>query len=164
MSVTIVEPAQDHAQAIAVICSTGWRQTVAGKFSEEYQLKNTAFWYNEERVKNDIEQGVYSFVALVDSKVVGVIGGGMTAPAVGEVYVFYLDPAYRYQGIGRRLLDALTEQQKAQGAVEQWVSVQEGNKLGLPFYEARGFVYRTKKEETTDTGELQISLRYSRSI
>ncbi len=34
---------------------------------------------------------------------------------------------------------AITDQQRAQGEAEQWVTVIEGNDKGIPFYEARGF-------------------------
>ena len=164
MEISIIKPDASHAQAISRICSTGWRQTVEGKLSEEHQLKNIAFWYNPERIKRDIEQGSYSQIALAGSEVVGVVGGGMTAPKVGEVFVLYMDETYRYQGIGRLLLQAMTKLQIENGATEQWVSVQEGNQRGIPFYEARGFKYREKKVEVTDTGEQQVSLRYSRTI
>ncbi|MFZ3579477.1 GNAT family N-acetyltransferase [Virgibacillus sp. DJP39] len=46
-----------------------------------------------------------------------------------EIYVLYVDETYRYKGIGRKLLEALTLQQMNKGATEQWVSVQEGNQL-----------------------------------
>lgn len=164
MQVSIVKPKMEHASAIAGICSTGWMQTVEGKLSKAYQLANIEFWYNPERIQQDIEKGIYSHIACIGNKVAGVIGGGMTAPTTGEVFVLYMDEKSRYQGIGRQLLEALTKEQKENGAIEQWVSVQEGNHLGIPFYEARGFEYRGKNTELTDTGEQQVSLRYCRSI
>lgn len=164
MEMSIVEPAEHHIKAISTICSKGWKQTVEGKLSAEYQELNVAFWYNHERIREDLEAGFYTHVALVDSDVTGVIGGGMTGPGVAEVFVLYMDETYRYRGIGRLLLDALTELQKEQGAVEQWVSVQEDNQRGIPFYEARGFACQGKKSEMTVAGEEQVSLRYSRKI
>lgn len=164
MEISIIKPDAGHAQNIARICSIGWRQTVDGKLSEAHQLKNVAFWYNLERIERDIEQGSYSHIALAGPEVVGAIGGGMTAADTGEVFVLYMDENYRYQGIGRKLLDALTKLQIEKGATEQWVSVQEGNQRGIPFYEARGFKVQGKKIEETDTGEQQVSLRYSRNI
>ncbi|WP_156857444.1 GNAT family N-acetyltransferase [Oceanobacillus sp. AG] len=96
-------------------------------------------WYNHERVLEDIVQGAYTHVALVDGEVAGTIGGVMTGPSVSEIYVFYVDENYRYQGIGARLLEAFTMEHVEKGAREQYVSVEEGNKLGIPFYKARGF-------------------------
>jgi len=70
-----------------------------------------------------------------------------TAPEQGvfEIFVLYLDPMRRGEGIGTLLLDAITEQQRAQGAREQWVSVEPENMKGLPFYYARGFEVRGKR-------------------
>jgi hypothetical protein len=31
--------------------------------------------------------------------------------------------------------------QKEKGATQQWVSVAKGNQKGIPFYEAKGFIF-----------------------
>lgn len=54
-----------------------------------------------------------------------------------EIYVLYLDPKRRREGVGTHLLDYITSIQIEKGAKEQWVSVQKGNHKGIPFYEAR---------------------------
>lgn len=162
--VQIKTPLERHAREIAQICSDGWLQTVEGKLSERFKRENIEFWYNLGRVKKDIQNGIYTHVALLDDKVIGVIGGGMIEKTKGEIFVLYVAEKYRYKGIGRMLLNSLTKQQIRNGAKEQWVSVQEGNMLGIPFYEARGFVFQKKKITVTHTGEKQISLRYSRQI
>lgn len=164
MTVTITEPTIDHAEAISTVCAAGWKQTVEGLLSGEYQEENVALWYNLNCIKKDIQAGFYSHIALIDSKVAGVIGGVMTGPGAAEVFVFYVDEEYRYQGVGRQLLNALSQMQLESGALEQWVSVQEGNQKGIPFYEAQGFLYKEKRAETTSTGEQQVSLRYSREL
>lgn len=164
MDVAIIKPQTKHAEAIAAICAAGWRQTVEGVLSKAYQQQNVEFWYNIERVSNDILKGAYTHVALIDSEVAGVIGGGMTGPGMSEIFMFYVDERYRYQGVGRRLLEALTQEQMNQGASKQWVSVQEGNQLGIPFYEARAFVYQEKRVTSIETGEEQVSLRYRRHL
>ncbi|WP_400245357.1 GNAT family N-acetyltransferase [Niallia sp. JL1B1071] len=162
--ISIEKPKPEQAKAIHRICSTGWRQTVEGKLSEECQKQTVEFWYQLDRIEKDMENGSYSYVALLDSEVVGVIGGGITDENVSEVFVLYIDEKYRYQGIGTLLLEALTKDQVALGAIRQWVSVQEGNHRGIPFYEARGFIFQEKKITATETGEEQVSLRYARAI
>lgn len=164
MNLTIIKPKKEHTEAVASICASGWRQTAEDFYSETYIRKNIDFWYNLKRVSDDIESGVYTHIALVDSEAAGVIGGGMTAPDVGEIFVFYVDEKYRFQGIGKKLLEALTKEQRKSGAKEQWVSVQEGNQLGIPFYEAKGFTFQKKKMERVETGEKMITLRYMRQI
>ncbi|CEI83601.1 ribosomal-protein-alanine N-acetyltransferase [Oceanobacillus oncorhynchi] len=164
MDIAIETAVTEHVKSIAAICSFGWKQTVEGKLSEKYRNKHAEEWYNHERVKADIEQGSYTHVAIVNSKVAGVIGGAITESRVSQVFVLYVEEKYRYKGIGRHLLNILTEEHKKAGATEQWVSVQDGNQRGIPFYEARGFRKQEKKSGVTDTGEPFVNLRYSRSL
>lgn len=142
MNISIIKPSAKHTNDISRICATGWRQTVHGVHSEEYQMKNVEFWYNHKRVLEDIENGTYTHIALVDDKVAGTIGGIMTAPNISEIYVFYVDEAFRYKGIGTKLLDVFTTIHSESGATEQVVSVEEGNTLGIPFYLSKGFQQR----------------------
>jgi ribosomal protein S18 acetylase RimI-like enzyme len=164
MEIVIQKPGAIHSKAIATICSEGWKQTVEGLLSEEYQMKNVEYWYNDERVKNDIEAGIYSYIALRNTEVIGVIGGGKTNVHTGEIYVLYVDENTRYKGVGKKLLETLTQQQMSEGISEQWVSVQEDNHRGIPFYEARGFIYIEKRIKETETEEQQVSLRYLRKL
>lgn len=90
----------------------------------------------------------------------GASGGGPTGERTWEVFVLYLDPNERRRGIGRALLKAMTDQARARGASEQWVSVTAGNLKGIPFYEAMGFV--TAHESDSPSGVR--SLRMVRSI
>ena len=145
MNISIIKAAPEHTEEISRICSIGWRQTVQSIYDEEYQNKNVEHWYNHERVHDDIVKGTYTHVALVDGKVVGTIGGVMTGPDVSEIYVFYVDDNYRYKGIGAKLLKAFTKKHMERGAKKQYVSVQEGNELGIPFYKARGFRQQDQK-------------------
>lgn len=152
------------AERIREICSTGWKQTVQGKLSSTFQQQTVNYWYNAEKVEQDIKKGSYSYVAEIDGKVAGVIGGGMTGKKRGEVYVFYIDKEYRYHGTGKALLHKLTEYHQRKGAEEQWASVQADNDLGLPFYKARGFIQQSVKETKSAAGEVQVSLRMKRDI
>ncbi|MCG1010829.1 GNAT family N-acetyltransferase [Salinicoccus sp. ID82-1] len=160
----IRRPKPEDASDVARICRLGWQQTVEGRLSESHQQQIVDFWYAESKVQQDIGRGHYSYVAVVDGRVAGVIGGGKAGADAAEIHVFYVDEAYRYQGVGSMLLDELTRHHHQKGFQSQWVSVQEGNMYGLPFYESRGFEYAGRKVRSTGTGEVQISVRYRRSI
>ncbi len=164
MTLEIRKTEVGDAERIREICSTGWRQTVEGKLSSTFQQQTVNYWYNAEKVKQDIKKGSYSYVVEIDGIVAGVIGGGMTGAKRAEVYVFYIDSEYRYNGVGKALLHKLTEHQKNKGATEQWVSVQADNELGLPFYKARRFVHQSVKKTKSASGEVQVSLRMKRDI
>jgi ribosomal protein S18 acetylase RimI-like enzyme len=89
----------------------------------------------------------------------------MIEPGAGEVFVLYLDPERRGEGIGTLLLDAITRQQLAHGAHEQWVSVEPENVKGLPFYKARAFQVRgTRPTWGSAPEEGRSSLRLMRRL
>ena len=117
----------------------------------EYNIKHAYF------IKNGM---------VKDDEIVGAIGGGVDEKGIAEVYVLYLDPMKRNNGIGTKLLDHLTDIQKAKyGAYEQWVSVTKDNTLGIPFYEARGFHFEHEQQSYESKPEDRaISLRYKREI
>lgn len=154
----------EDAGRVAEICRNGWLDTVDDRLSDTYKTKNVEFWYSPAKVEQDIKKGQYSFVAEVDNTVAGVIGGGMISRSENEVFVFYMDRNYRYMGIGKQLLNIFTEHFMKKGAEVQWASVQEGNTLGLPFYEANGFYFQSVKETSTGTGEVQRSIRMKREL
>ena len=164
MEVKIRKVRAEDAGRVAEICRNGWLDTVDDRLSETYKFKNVKFWYSLDKVAQDIKKGQYSFVAEVDDTVAGVIGGGMISGSENEVFVFYMDRDYRYMGIGKQLLHVFTGHFKKKGALVQWVSVQEGNSLGLPFYESNGFYFQSVKEMDTGTGEVQRSLRMKREL
>jgi len=154
----------EDSERVAEICRNGWLDTVDDRLSETYKIKNVGFWYTPEKVEQDIRKGQYSFVAVADNIVAGVIGGGMISSRDNEIFVFYMARNYRYMGIGKRLLHVFTEHFKKKGASVQWASVQEGNSPGMPFYESNGFYFQSVKETDTGTGEVQRSLRMKREL
>lgn len=159
-----------HVQGIAKVCSDGYRATYGETHSKEYIERIISEFYHTDRIFEEVTQtnrywGGY-FVAVENNKVVGAGGGGMINDTDGEVFVLYLDPNRRNEGIGTMLLEAITKQQKEEfNASKQWVSVQKGNEKGIPFYEARGFVYQHEQSGYGNAdGEDYISLRYCRQL
>lgn len=122
VNITIVKLDLKHAETIATICTTGWKQTVQGLLSEEYQKKNVDFWYNHDRVCKDIASGAYSQSRLSTPKWSESLEAQWLAHMLGRFLSFMLMKAIDINWIGRRLLEALTQQQLAEGATEQWVS------------------------------------------
>ncbi|PAE15960.1 hypothetical protein CHH91_09960 [Virgibacillus sp. 7505] len=146
----ITQASPDHVAGIAKVCSDGYWATYKKTHSEKYIQGIIEEFYNHDRILKEVSESSWDWggyiVALEDGEVLGAIGGGMIGEGVGEVFVLYLDPDRRNEGIGTKLLDALTKQQKEQfNATEQWVSVAKGNQKGIPFYEARGFVVQHER-------------------
>ena len=158
----------DDAEGIARVCAAGWRDTYRGMMKPERIEAVIAEYYTPERIRREIaapEGWDGWIVAVEDDTVIGAGGGGMTGPGAGEIFVLYLEPARRGEGIGTRLLEAITDQQRAQGAREQWVSVEPENAKGLPFYHARGFQDRGTRPAWGGTpGDGRVSLRLMRHL
>jgi ribosomal protein S18 acetylase RimI-like enzyme len=165
----VIRRAEIHdAEGIARVCAAGWRDAYRDIKEPERIEAVIAEYYGVERISREIaapEGWDGWIVAVEDDTVIGAGGGGMTERGVGEIFVLYLDPRRRGEGIGTRLLDAITAQQRAQGAREQWVSVEPENTKGLPFYYARGFELRGKRPEWgTAPEEGRVSLRLMRRL
>ena len=165
--VRLAEP--DDAEGIARVCDEGWRDTYEGIYEPEQIESVIADYYTPERIVAEITPSPPGWdgwiVAVDDGTVVGAGGGGMTEPHVGEIFVLYLDPTRRREGIGSLLLDAITDQQRAHGAREQWVSVEPENAKGLPFYQARGFQVRGERPTWgTQPEQRRVSLRLMRPL
>jgi ribosomal protein S18 acetylase RimI-like enzyme len=128
-----------------------------------------AEFYVPERVGREVRpspDGVswQGYLVAEDSggEVIAAAGGGLIEPRVGELFVLYADPLRRREGAGRELLAAVTAQQTAAGAEEQWVSVDPGNRKGIPFYEAMGFAARGRRPGYGSAG--RESLRMWRAV
>ena len=147
--VRLARPAE--AAAVCEVCREGFAASSAGLLADETIRRQADLYYAPARIRSEIEGAGASpawqgYVVAVDeeSQVVGAAGGGVRDGAVGQVLVLYLRMSLRGRGIGTALLGFVTDQQRRAGAREQWVSVTEGNDLGIPFYLARGFVERER--------------------
>src|SRR5699024_230752 len=157
-----------HVEGISRVCIEGRQDAISDIKSQENIRRNNKIFYNHDRINGELEEAEGwdgYFVALDDGTVVGAIGGGMKDDDKSEVYVLYLDPQRRREGIGTQLLNHLTDIQRNKGSKEQWVSVLKGNDQCIPFYEAKGFRFMREKEAYGNVeGEKYISLRYRREI
>jgi len=168
LAITVRPAESGDAAGIARVCAEGWRDTYADIYTPEHVESVIAEYYTVERIRGEIAapDGWDGWIVAVEvGSVVGAGGGGMIEPGAGEVFVLYLDPSRRREGIGTLLLDAITDQQLAQGAREQWVSVEPENERGLPFYEARGFQVQGKRSAWGSAPEeARFSLRLVRRL
>lgn len=169
-TVFIRKATKKDAKAIADVLAKSQWFTYKTLYSEGYIKRLIDQYYNVQRIEQEIvfisEEWHGYFIAEMNGKVVGAIGGGMNDDTAGEVYVLYLDPMLLGQGIGTRLLDFFTKIQKhTYGAKEQWVSVAKGNSYGIPFYKARGFIFQHEElAYGTIEKDQDISLKYRRNI
>ena len=153
---------------ISRVCSAGYRATYPDLLSDEEIEATVAEWYSLDRIYHDVvhpEGWNGWWVALDDQTVVGAGGGAFIAPASSELYVLYMDPQRRGEGLGTALLEVITDELYQQGAREQWVAVTPNNQKGIPFYEALGFVVRGTRPAYGNTfQEGRQSLLYWRTL
>jgi ribosomal protein S18 acetylase RimI-like enzyme len=152
-------------EEIVRICSQGWRDTYRDPATAQYIEQTIAEFYTSERIASEIGERDERWGGYVVAELAGRLlvagGGGMIEPNAGELFVLYADPRQRRRGGGTAVLEFITRQQRERGAVEQWVSVEPDNELGLAFYRARGFVERGRRPAHRGDGE---SVRLSRPI
>jgi GNAT superfamily N-acetyltransferase len=167
--IVVQKAEKEHVDGIVSVCIDAQWATYGESHTKDYIQRVIDRFYNHDRVLEEVtstgfEWGGY-FVALENGEVIGAGGGGMTSETAGEVFVLYLNPERRNEGIGSLILEAITKQQKEFGAEEQWVSVSKENEKGIPFYEAKGFIYQHDQdtyEKLED--EEYVSFRYCRTI
>ncbi|WP_193751406.1 GNAT family N-acetyltransferase [Bacillus coahuilensis] len=164
--VTIKQATEREVPGIVDVCTRANWNTYKSIYSEEYIQKVIDTYYHEKRVLQEVgapskEWGGY-FVATDGDTVIGAGGGGLVSESSAEIYVLYMDPNRCSEGIGSQILEVLTDQQRAFGAKEQWVSVAKGNALGIPFYEKKGFVFDSEEVEN-EHNEVPV-LRYKRRL
>lgn len=152
--VRIEEATSEDADDICRICITSWRETYADILPDEYIEANDRVRYEPERIAGQIEEsdGTVGWLLALDGEeseegephetnetVLGVIRGERLEPGVGEVFSLYIHPDWQGEGVGSRLLTALTERQRERGVTEQLVYVFAEHDDAIGFYESKGF-------------------------
>ena len=156
-------------EVIASICSQAWRQTYKDILPQSYIEEVIADYYSLERVAKECAENMPYYhgywVAEMDGQVLGCIGGGIDQENAGHIYVFYVQPELKRQGVGSALLKEFTAYQKSSyGISEQWVSsLKEGNHIGQAFYEKNGFVFDFATD-SQDPSHAQRNLHLKRSV
>ncbi|MFP7287003.1 GNAT family N-acetyltransferase [Shouchella clausii] len=151
------------------MCTDAYRATYKDLYTNEYIERIIKQFYNYDSVLTEVQTSNYNwggyYVAIEKGHIIGAGAGGILDDGSGELFVLYLAPDRRNEGIGSKLLYAITEQQRALGAKKQYVSVQKGNQKGIPFYEAKGFVFQyEQKSYGNSEDDTYLSLRYCRKI
>lgn len=90
-------------------------------FCTKYELEN--FTERAKKIKN--------FIAVKDSKIIGVIG-----LSNNQLRGFYVDPDYQGQKVGRKLYDYLEQIARSQNFKK---IILEGSPIGEPIYKKFGF-------------------------
>jgi len=108
-----------------------------GSTYAESVARDDAWWIERTRLSAESDEQAM-FLAWSGSTVVGLAGTFFDEPD-WVVIAMWVDPAHRGMGLGRRLLDAVIDFQRAQGATESVLGVVDGNDAARALYEQYGF-------------------------
>lgn len=142
--IVIRRAAPRDAEAIARVRIDGWRTSYRGLVPNAYldgmQVDaSTALW---DKILTAGPNPASVFVATHGDEVIGFAAGNMLAePKFGlnaELTAVYLRREFQRVGLGRRLIAAVVDAQRALGATGMIVWVIAGNKPARAFYEALG--------------------------
>ncbi|GLY07661.1 MULTISPECIES: GNAT family N-acetyltransferase [Actinoplanes] len=166
----VVRPAiEADVSSIARICSTSYRDAYRDLLPEGYIERSVVAFYEPERVAKEVSPAPPDWfgyqVIEEDGRILGAAGGGMSGPTAGELSLIYLEPAQRGRGLGTLMLDSVTDQIRAAGGTEMWVSVFLGDRNGIGFYRARGFQpMDTVRAALSRVDDHIVSLRMCRQL
>jgi GNAT superfamily N-acetyltransferase len=157
------------ADRIAEICTSAYRAAYRELLPPGYIDRTVDIYFGSARVARQVPAVPPKWfgyqVAEEDGWLVGAAGGGLTGPGVGELHLIYLEPAERGRGLGTLLLDRVTEQVRAAGGTEMWLSVFLGDAAGIGFYRSRGFQpVETVQADLSRTDDHIRSLRMRRVL
>ena len=166
--------AKSDAAAIGRVHVETWQSAYAGLLSDKLlagmsDVRQSAYW---SRLLADPGEARGVFVA--DDEERGVVGFGSCGPVrdppegldgtetrVGEVYTLYVEPDFQNLGLGRRLLDALFRQLRADGCdtAVLWMLADNPTRF---FYEGLGGMRVGQRVDTmagVDVEELAFAWR-----
>ena len=147
VAITIRPATADDATAIARVRIDSWRITYRGLIPDAYldsmQVDaSTTLW---DRVLTAGPNTTSVFVAENDGEVIGFAAGNMLAEPRGgldaELSAVYLRREFQRAGVGRSLVCAVAQAQRAHGASGLIVWVIAGNKGARAFYEQLGATF-----------------------
>lgn len=147
---------------IVAICIEGYTRAVAAVKDKQKVQKKVEEYYYPEKILKEIENVSSKWsgwiVARLDGKVIGVIGGGIVDSKVAKISDLYIDTDYLREGIGKRLVDHLTQMQQLLGSHTQLVSLFKTNKESLLFCESLGFknIHDNSDNESSDFESIEM--------
>lgn len=161
MNITIRKMHYEDTKQVQNIAKTTWNATYEGIIPLEVQNNFLSLNYSDESMKQRIERSIV-YVAEVEGKVVGfanyskVRDGGKV-----ELAAIYLYPEFQGRGIGTALLQQAVKE--LEGIKEVYINVEKDNKIGMNFYEAKGFEI-VKESDVEFNGHILKQVRMVKKV
>lgn len=151
----VIRPAHTaDAHAMAYIYVQTWRDTYLGLVPCHY-LYSMSVRHHAHAFLDELKRGkVISYVAEDIGKVIGFITGGYERKGnqiyCGEIYTLYVLKTNQRQGIGAKLVSALTEQLYGSGLYSMLVWVLEQNPYRRFYEKINGIYLQTQRLQFAD--------------
>ncbi|WP_405997713.1 GNAT family N-acetyltransferase [Streptomyces sp. NBC_00829] len=161
----------EDCEAVATVRVRGWRHAYAGLIPQSY-LDAMSVGEDAARRRAHLAEGeerITHVVAVQDGEVVGWGCCGPcrdddAAPGVCELYAIYVLPERIATGVGRALLDELTERAVADGFERMRLWVLKENGRARRFYARAGFAPDGAEEPFEVDGVAVPEVRYARAL
>ncbi|RMG33566.1 MAG: GNAT family N-acetyltransferase [Methanobacteriota archaeon] len=129
---------EKDADSVISVARKAWHHTYAHIFSKERIEEYIGKHYNSKTLipGNSVRNAFW--VAEETGKIIGFAQIGLLGEEM-HLWRIYLDPSFIGKGIGSKLLKTVESFMKEQGIQKYRLEVHQKNKLGLSFYERKGF-------------------------
>lgn len=147
MTFTIRKMQAKDIPQVQQIAKASWHHTYKGIIPEDIQTNFLQAAYHDDMMKKRLEQS-FLFVAETEGKIVGFANYTPVQPdGTAELSAIYLLSEYQGKGIGTALLK---EGLRMKDVKAISADVEKENRIGMAFYEARGFQPVTEFDEDFD--------------
>ena len=146
---TIRKASSADASLIRDMAYEIWPETYSQILSKDQLEYMLGLFYNEQKLKTEIEQGVEFILIYEDVQPAGFASFSKTEPEVYKLHKIYVLPSQQGKGTGRFIIDEVIKAIKQVGAMALQLNVNRNNNAKL-FYEKLGFV--VIREEDIDIG------------
>ena len=146
---TIRKASSADASLIRDMAYEIWPETYSQILSKDQLEYMLGLFYNEQKLKTEIEQGVEFILIYEDVQPAGFAAFSKTEPEVYKLHKIYVLPSQQGKGTGRFIIDEVIKAIKQVGAMALQLNVNRNNNAKL-FYEKLCFV--VIREEDIDIG------------
>lgn len=130
------------------VAKASWYSTYEGIIPREVQDKFLNVAYSHEMMKRRLKQSIM-FVVEAEGEVIGFANySSVNQDGMTELIAIYLYPHYQGIGIGTALLEEGI--QRLRGVKEIHINVEKNNRIGINFYEAKGFAVESEFDDDFD--------------
>lgn len=137
--VSIRDATVEDIPGIQRVAHRGWTATY-GEFLPEAVIETIlADWYAPDQLEASITAANTTYLVAETDDIAGYASAAPTEDGEAQLYAIYIDPDQWDEGIGTRLLEAVTERLTADDIERLRVEVLADNTVGISFYESREF-------------------------